>query len=562
MSSESRPSNASPTADADKVQQPGEVARLAVIATVAAKKGFGRFAERLGFQRKEGDGGQPRSDAVRLREALEELGPTFIKFGQMLSQREDIFPDDMVRELRNLQDRVATFPAAAARRIIEQETRKPIGELFSMFEDAPIASASMAQVHRARLLDGTPVIVKVRRPEIEATVDADIAVLKRLARLLTSAMPSMRAFNLPELVAEFSTSLRGELDFEQEARNVERFARANQDEPLVFVPKVFPNASARRVLTMERSLGHRIDEGEAISGQPRLAAELMRIFLTGVFEHGVFHADPHPGNVFVLPDGRICFHDFGALGLLSPRLQENLRQLFLAVMARDAAWLASVYLGMGGAIGELNRAAFVSDLGLSLDRYYNASEAGMRSFSVILREFVALGRKHHVRLPREVTMLVRAFAELESLVRKLDPQLSPLAVFQRYSGRLLKHAFLPDLGIARIAETYRMVSSLREVTGEAPVTLRRIMNRLERGEPLFDIRHQSSGSLERHMLHASNRLAFALIVAAILVGSAIVLAAHAGPHWEGVPLLGIAGFVVAGLLGIAWAILALKSGKL
>jgi len=356
--------------------------------------------------------------------------------------------------------------------------------------------------------------------------------------------------------------LRGELDFEEEARNAERFAEANREEPLVFVPKIFREATTRRVLTMEHSPGHRIDQAADLAGHLDIAREFMRLFLTHVFEHGVFHADPHPGNIFLLPDGRICFHDFGAIGELSPRVQESLRQLFLAIMARDAGWVASAYLGMGGATAELDRAAFTRDLAVSLDRYYRASELGRQSFGAILQEFISLGRKHHIRLLRETTMLVRAFAEMESLVRKLDPQFSSLAAFQAYSGRLLKHALLPEMGVGRIAQAYRIASTLREVVGEAPITLRRLMGRLERGEPLFDVRHQSGGSLERHLLHASNRLAFALIVASIVIGSAILLSTHAGPHWEELPLLGIAGFAIASALGIAWAVLALKSGKL
>jgi ubiquinone biosynthesis protein len=537
---------------------------MLAIARVAGAKGLGHFAERLGFGAgsQDGDPKAPRSDAARLREALEELGPTFVKFGQMLSQREELLPATLVAELRHLQDRVGTFPAAEARRIIEQETGKSVSELFATFDDEPMAAASMAQVHCATLPDGTRVIVKVQRPGIATTVEGDIAVLRRLAGLLSAAMPSMRTLNLPQLVEEFAANLRGELDFRQEARNADRFAQANREEALVFVPRIFEEASARRVLTMEHSAGRRIDEAAQPAARPAMAGELMRLFLTHVFEHGVFHADPHPGNLFLLPDGRICFHDFGAIGELSPRLQESLRQLFLAVVARDAGWLASVYLRMGGATGELDRAAFTGDLSTALDRYYRASGLGKQSFGAILQEFISLGGKHHIRLPQEITMLVRAFAELESLVRKLDPQFSSLAAFQTYSGRLLKHAFLPDMGVGRIAEAYRMAATLREAAADAPVTVRRLMGRLERGEPLFDIRHHSGGSLERHLLHASNRLAFALIVAAIVIGSSILLAAHAGPHWEGLPLLGVVGFVVAGVLGIVWAALALKSGKL
>jgi ubiquinone biosynthesis protein len=313
---------------------------------------------------------------------------------------------------------------------------------------------------------------------------------------------------------------------------------------------------------MEHSSGHRIDQAQPPAGRPAMAAALMRLFLTHVFEHGVFHADPHPGNILLLPDARICFLDFGAIGELSPRVQEGLRQLFLAVMARDADWVASAYLDMGGATAELDRAAFTSDLAAALDRYYRASGMGRQSFGAILQGFASLGRKHHIRLLRETTLLMRAFAELEGLARALDPQFSSLAAFHSYSGRLLKHALLPDLGMGRIAQAYRMAATAREVAGEAPEALRRLMRRLGRGEPLFEIRHQSGGSIERHLLHASNRLAFALIVASIVIGSAVLLGAHAGPSWDGLPLLGIVGFVVAGVLGIAWAVLALKSGKL
>lgn len=545
-------------------QSAGELGRLATIARIAVEKGWGHYAQRLGFAAHAASASVPQvTDARRLRQALEELGPTFVKFGQMLSQRQDLFPNDIVSELRDLQDKAISFPTETARHIIEEDVGHPVEEIFASFDSEPMAAASMGQVHCAALPDGTAVIVKVQRPGIAETVEGDIAVLRRLARLLPGVIPALQSFNLPDLVEEFATTLRGELDFAQEGRNAERFAELNRDEPLVFVPRIYWEATTRRVLTMEHSAGHRMDGTSAGSApHPDIAQTLMRVFLTHVFEHGVFHADPHPGNVFLLPDGRICFHDFGALGELSPRVQESLRQLFLAIMARDAPWVASAYLGMGGATHELDRGAFTSDLSVSLDHYYRASGLGRQSFGAIIQEFIRLGRKHSIRLLRETTLLVRAFAELESLVRSLDPQFSSLQAFQAYSGRLLKHAFAPDLGVAQIAQAYRLASTTREVIGEAPIALRRLMGRLERGEPLFDIRHQSGGSLERHLLHASNRLAFGLIVSSIVVGSALLLSAHAGPHWEQLPILGIAGFAIAAVLGIVWAVLALRAGKL
>ena len=541
-----------------------EAARLAAIARVAVRRGFVHYAQRLGLAPREDTGDRPANegDARALREALEELGPTFVKFGQMLSQRPDLFPASLVTELRSLQDRATRYPAETARRIIEEDTGRPVGDSFAKFDDEPLAAASMAQVHPATLPDGTPVIVKVQRPGIAQAVEGDIAVLRRLARLLPAAVSSLRALNLPELVEEFTVTLRAELDFVQEGRNAERFAELNHEERQIFVPKIFWEATTRRVLTMEHSPGHRMDlqEGSAVSAET--ARTLMRHFLTQVFEHGVFHADPHPGNVFLLPDGRICFHDFGALGELSPRVQENLRQLFLAIIAHDASWVASAYVGMGGATRMLDRAAFTADLSVSLERYYRASGLGQQSFGAIIQEFIRLGRKHSIRLLRETTMLARAFAELESLVRSMDSQFSSLAAFQEYSGRLLKHALMPHPGTADLAQAYRTISASREVLGDTPIALRRLLARLEKGEPLFDIRHQSGSSLERHLLRANNRLAFALIVASIVVGSALLLSSHAGPHWEELPVLGLLGFAIAGALGIAWAVVTLRSGKL
>ncbi len=543
----------------------GEIARLGAIARVAIRKGFAHYAVRLGFGGEESaqDASAPRGDARRLREALEELGPTFVKFGQMIAGRRDIFPEELVSELRKLHDAATEFPVAVARQIIEEDTGQSVSVLFASFDDRPMAAASMAQVHCAILQDGTAVAVKVQRPGIAAMVESDIAILLRLAGLLDASIPSMRTFNLGELVEEFAQTLRAELDFEREARNAQRFAEANRGEAAVFVPRTFAQATGRRVLTMDHSSGHRMDALDAQEqARPALAQTLMRLFLTQVFEHGIFHADPHPGNVFLMPDGRFCFHDFGALGELSPALQENMRQLFLAVMARDASWLTSAYLEMGGATAPLDRAAFTKDMSLALDRYHSQSIAGRQSFSAILHEFVKVGRQHQIRLLRETTMLLRGFAELESLVHDIDPAFNSLEAFRAYSSRLLIKAFLPDFGLSSLAHIYRMTIAGREVLAELPVTLRRVLGRLERGEALFDIRHHADGSLERQLLHASNRLAFAMIIASIIVGSAIVMAAHAGPHVADVPLLAIIGFTAAGALGIAWAVIALRSGKL
>jgi ubiquinone biosynthesis protein len=542
-----------------------ELPRLAEIARVAIAKGWSHYAERLGLAR----GGEPdaapaeATDAARLRGALEELGPTFVKFGQMLSVRPDIFPDDIVAALSRLHSQARPFPGAEARSIVERELGAGVASLFAEFDEAPFAAASMAQVHRARLPDGTPVIVKIQRPGIADTIASDLALLRYAARSLDRHFAALRQYSLPALVEEFAETLVKELDFALEGANAERFARENAAEPSVSVPCVHWALSTRRVLTMAFSTGQMIGEASPADGaeRRRLAAELMRLFLVQVFEHGAFHADPHPGNVFVLPDGRLCYHDFGAIGTLRRQDQEHLRQLFLAVIARDAGWVADVYLAMGGVEGRIDRAAFVRDLGAALDRYYEA-HGGPSSLGTILAEFVRLGRRHHVRLVREIALVAKAFMETEALAKRLEPGLDTLASFRDYTGRLVSTLVAPpQLDSATLARGYRSLWIARRTATELPFTLARLVDRLDSGGLEVRARHESLGGFDRALASAANRVAFALIVSATVIAAAIVLTVHAGPHVEDLPAIGLAAFALAAGLGLWWAWLTVRSRR-
>ena len=541
-----------------------ELTRLAAIARVAAAKGWGRYVERAGLGRYAGDADAkppPTSDAQRLREALQELGPTFVKFGQMLATRSDLFPDEFVKELGELRSRVPPFPAETARAIVERELGAPVAELFAAFEAEPFAAASIAQVHHARLADGRSVIVKVQRPGIDETVASDLALLRYAARLIDRHVKRLHQYSLPALVEEFAEMITEELDFAREATNAERFAEANAREPSVWVPPVFWPLSSRRVLTMEHSTGREIDAQHPAdpAERTRLAAELMRLFLVQVFEHGIFHADPHAGNVFILGDGRLCFHDFGALGALDPRDREHLRQLFLAVIARDPAWLAESYLAMGGVEGTVDRQAFVRDLGHALETYYAVGGRG-QSFSAILTEFVRLGRVHRVRLVRETALVAKAFMTIESLAHALDPKFDAIEAFRGYTGRLVTSLLRPDTGPAALARGYRALGTARDAVAGIPVAARRVLDDLG-GEGLaVRLRHERLGGLDREIARAANRIAFAMIVSAVVIGASIVLTVHAGPHVEDLPALGLAGFALAAALGLGWAWLAVRSG--
>jgi ubiquinone biosynthesis protein len=541
--------------------------RLSQITGVAARYGWRELLQRTGLDQhlaavlpSEVPGGD---DASRLRSALEELGPTFVKFGQLLSVQRDLLPERFVEQLEQLQERAGPFPGDEAVRILEEELGQPIMALFRDFEIAPFAAASIAQAHRAVDCEGNALVVKVQRPGIDRVVDEDVAILTAIARQLDRHVPALRRFNLPGLVEEFAATIARELDFLQEGRSAERFLEQLAGEKLVYVPQIIWRLSSRRVLSMEHSPGVRIDASQPASRQARvrLADELMRLLLVQIFEHGFFHGDPHPGNIFLLENGRICYHDFGIIGRLSPRDQENLRQLFLAVVARDAEWLAGTYLDMGGAIGDVDRIAFTRDIGHALEHYYATYGRG-NSFGEILGEFIRIGGRHNVHLLRQILLVAKAFMLTESLVRELDSDFDSVSAFQRYSTRLLRHQIAPDLSQAGLARSYRALSALRGSLGEAPVALAQGLKQLQAGELVLRVRHEGLDIAQQHLDRASNRLSFSLIIAAIVIASSIVMSYHAGPHLEGIPLLGVAGYAIAGVLGLWWAVAILRSGRL
>ncbi|MEW5756299.1 MAG: AarF/ABC1/UbiB kinase family protein [Pseudomonadota bacterium] len=542
-----------------------ETPRLLHIARVALRHGFGRYVERLPFGHAETQGVAPDtavSDARRFRLMLEELGPTFVKFGQMLSVRQDLFATEVIAELASLQDHVPPFPGTEARNIIEQALGQPVSAIYASFDEEPFAAASIAQVHAARLSDGREIIVKVQRPGIDEVVRADIEVLYLVARLVMRCIPEWRRFDPPGLVGEFAETILRELDFNDEGRSADRFRQEFEHEPAVSVPRVYWELSGQRVLTMEHSVGQRItaDYPSDAETRARLAQTLARLLLSQIFEHGFFHGDLHPGNIFLLPHGRLCFHDFGIVGRLSPLDQEHLRQLFLALILRDAEWMADLYFEMGVAAQDLDRQAFVRDLDNALDQYY-AAAGSTSSFAEILRQFILLGSRHDIHVPRELLLVAKVFMQVESLCLTLDAHFNMLAALHAYVPRLVGRQWLPPNAAAGLAQGYRAAHALRGIAGVLPRVVTRALGSLERGELGVRVHHEHLDKMQEHLDRASNRLSFSLIIGAIVIGSSIVMAFHTGPHYAGIPLLGLAGYVIAAVLGLWWAVAILRSGK-
>ncbi|MEE2979009.1 MAG: AarF/ABC1/UbiB kinase family protein [Pseudomonadota bacterium] len=547
---------------------PAELPRLLYILRALAGAGWAHYVERLRIGRDALEASVEAvqatdQDAKRLRATLEGLGPAFVKFGQLLSLRRDMLPEVYIEELQRLQDDVAVFPGEQAREIVERELGKSVHALFTSFDETPLAVASIGQVHTAQLIDGTSVVVKVQRPGIEPIIHADVRIMRFLARQLERYVPESRRFGPGDLVEEFARLINEELDYQVEARNGDLLRENLQDDKHVFVPRIFWEQTSRRVLTMERSFGKKLTHipSSEQESRRRVAQALMASFLKQVFEDGFFHGDPHPGNVFLLEDGRLCFHDFGIMGRLSAYDQEALAQLILAVSSGEVSWMVDAYFEMGVATEGVDREAFTRDASQALDAYYEAAGKGY-SFGEIVRQFALLSQRHRIKLPRQFLLVSKAFMLVESQALTLAPDFNALASLREYAPHLLGRKLLQGANVqTEFSRGFRTLRALHHAAALLPDILNRTVEALSSGKATLHIKHDQLQGLEAHIDRASNRLSLSLIIASVVIGSSIVMAFHSGPHYAGIPVLGLLGFVVASVMGLAWAVAILRSGK-
>ena len=547
---------------------PAELPRLLYILRALAGAGWAHYVERLRIGRDALEASVEAvqatdQDAKRLRATLEGLGPAFVKFGQLLSLRRDMLPEVYIEELQRLQDDVAVFPGEQAREIVERELGKSVHALFTSFDETPLAAASIGQVHTAQLIDGTSVVVKVQRPGIEPIIHADVRIMRFLARQMERYVPESRRFGPGDLVEEFARLINEELDYQVEARNGDLLRENLQDDKHVFVPRIFWEQTSRRVLTMERSFGKKLTHipSSEQESRRRVAQALMASFLKQVFEDGFFHGDPHPGNVFLLEDGRLCFHDFGIMGRLSAYDQEALAQLILAVSSGEVSWMVDAYFEMGVATEGVDREAFTRDASQALDAYYEAAGKGY-SFGEIVRQFALLSQRHRIKLPRQFLLVSKAFMLVESQALTLAPDFNALASLREYAPHLLGRKLLQGANVqTEFSRGFRTLRALHHAAALLPDILNRTVEALSSGKATLHIKHDQLQGLEAHIDRASNRLSLSLIIASVVIGSSIVMAFHSGPHYAGIPVLGLLGFVVASVMGLAWAVAILRSGK-
>jgi ubiquinone biosynthesis protein len=457
---------------------------------------------------------------AQAREALEELGVVFLKFGQVLALRRDFLPPAYTDELERLHDRLPPMPDGEVRTTIESELGGTIETLFGTFEREPLAAATIAQVHVATLLDGRAVVVKVRRGGLSERIAEDTAALAYLAALAEQLVPRLRALDLVGMVREFRESLRRETDLSREGLTIRRFRAALADVDSVWIPDVVPERTTRAVLTLEHSPGVRIDWYAEAHPEARttLARQLATLVLHQVFETGLFHADPHPGNVFVLPDGRLCLHDFGMIGELDEPLREGLTRLLDAVVRGDARAATETYLELGLVGGDIDRPALETDLAALLR---DVRERPLAEISVgdALASLLRVGSQHRVRNPGELLLLARAFLIAEAVMRRLDPELDVLEVFRGQVARLALQRYSP----ARLLRDGRQLSrDLERMAREAPADMRRALRRVADGD-LGRVHAPELTALGQRMSRNLERLTGAVASAALVVAGAMLV---------------------------------------
>lgn len=550
-----------------------KIGRLSEIAQVAVRHGFGYFFERHKLTdllpwttRAEGDPGVEAVGSERgrhLREMLDELGPTFVKFGQLLSTRPDVVPPDIVLELRGLQDDVRPFPFAQIREVIEAELGLTLEQAFLRFDEVPIAAASIGQVHRARLPNGDEVAVKVQRPNAPRQIESDLALLYQAARMIKERVRALDFIDAHALVDEFARSIRQELDYKLEARHAETFRRNFADSEIVVVPKVYWDYSSPRMLTLEFLDGVQLVDldldATSLEERRELAYRVTQTWMEMIFEHGFFHGDPHPANVLVLDGARIGLVDFGLAGKLTDEDMARLTRLFIDAATENVDALPRRLGELGVRYPKEREEEFATVLRELYYRYYGASVREIDPIQVI-REAFSLIYSMNLHLPTRFVLLDKAIATLGAVGVDLYPDFNVFEVAQPYARALMLERFTP----ARLAS--RAQKEGRELFGiarELPYQVHDVLQEMRDGQIEVGFVHKGLDEFMHKLDVAINRVVVALVVAGGLLGSSLIgIFATDGPQIFGVHFLSVIGFVLSGMLG-AWLLIGvLRSGRL
>ena len=547
-----------------------DLGRLQQIVAVLIRHGLGDAVRRLGWAGLLEKAGRlvhwdSAADLARLeppqqvRRALEELGPAFVKLGQILAGRADLFGPEWIDEFEKLHSRVPAVPFDELRAQLAEDIGGEPEDVFGWFDVKPLAAASIAQVHRARLKDGTEVVVKVRRPGIRRVIEADLRLLERLAALAAREWPDLQPYRPVELVRQFGHSLRRELDLANECRQAERIAANFSQQPGIVIPKVYWEWTHERVNVQQfidgipgNDLGRVDSEGLSRKLLARCGAQAV---MKMIVEDGLFHADPHPGNVFYLSGNRVAFIDFGMVGRLSPQRRDELLKLMLGLVQRDAASVADVLVEWADGNADTQEALLNADVDAFVDAYHSVPLAQL-SLSAMLADVTGILRKHRLMLPPDLALLIKAFVSVEGMGRNLDPDFHMASEALPMLKRALRSRYHPK---AMAQRSWRSVSRLVDLLTRVPDDLARLLRSVRHGGVQVHIDIQSLERVGDQLDRAVSRLTVGLMVAALIVGSSIVMTVSGGPQIWGLPAFGFLGFIGA-CAGAVWLLRSIARG--
>ncbi|MGB9822955.1 ABC1 kinase family protein [Thermodesulfovibrio sp.] len=551
--------------------------RLQEIINVFIKHGFGQIIDQIHLgrfialkKRIRSFGRWPSykvpSLAERLRIAFEELGPTFIKLGQLLSSRPDIVSIAYAKEFKKLQDRVPPFETEKVYEIIEKELGVSIEKIFDSINPEPLGSASIAQVHEAVLKDGKEVIVKVRRPGIKQQIMLDLIILNSLAKLIEKHVPESKIFDPVGIVDEFSRSITKELDFRREARNAMIFRENFKDDPDVYIPYVFREFTTEKVLVMEKVEGLRIDDVDAIKEKgfdiEALLKKLIEMYFKQIFDHGFFHGDPHPGNILVTENFQIALVDFGIVQRIDEKFKEAYANVALAIINQNTDKLITEYLKLGIIPEEIDKEKLKEELKEDIEELlfpiytYRIEEI---KISELIESIMKVALKHRLRFLPELLLIDKVLIMLEGLTRQLCPKISIIELLKPYAKKIISKRLHPEFYLNK---TLKGLNEFKEAALNIPFQLKTLLRKAVKDEITVRMYHVNLPEFIKDIDKASNKIAFALIVSAMILSSAIMHATEVKPLIYGISLFGLITGVFAFFLGLWLIISIIRSGKL
>jgi ubiquinone biosynthesis protein len=545
-----------------------DINRLGEILTILTKHGFGFVVERMNLAsylpakpKKKTGRSAKLSTPTRLRLVLEELGPTFIKLGQALAMRPDMLPRAYIKSLSKLQDRVEPFAPTGAEKIVREELGQPLKKIFKSFNKTPFAAASIAQVHEARTIDNQHVVIKIQRPGLKRIVESDLEILKFMAQTWERVIGTKMPRKPTEFMGEFENVIREELDFLVEARHLERFKENFKNRPEYAFPAVYWHLSSKRCLTLQYIEGSNLLKAAkrlADDEKEQLAQLLFDAYIQMTLHDRFFHADPHAGNFIVNKDGILTMIDTGQVGRLDRETVEAFTDMLICLVDQDTDGIVDAYLRLGTADEAVDRRMLKRDTAIFLEQYYNVPVERL-SFGKALQELAALSSKYSIQLPQDFVVLAKTFLGVEGLARQLNPELNIVDAARPEAERIIRRRYDPrEIGktlIKQAKEFERFLIGL-------PAQLQDLLIKLQHGNLKIEFEHKGLEQLLDSICRASNRLSFALIVAALIVGSSLLLFSKIGPSWYELSLLGLAGYLLAGFLGVLLIIAILRSGRL